>query len=563
MKKYNKTINKKSISESETETETETKTDTETKTKSETKTKNIKKLKKDIKSKDDSETETDTETKTESDTKNKKKLKKDIKSKKETKKKQKMKQKMKQKNEKFDNLLKNKFEYINSHIEKYENITSKNISDLIKKFYDLPYTSYESWNETQEAYDKRIKNENNEIKFAISSMEKIIDMKYNLSEDDNKKILSKFPYEDKYDDLSKILLHLKFKDFDSLSFYAKHRKYNDGFLKYINLEPYGKDKINENLSYLYTITENIGELEEMIKDKKVIITENHLKYAKTSRIKKFISKNISKEINIAKKIEVTNIDYELLKCSSIEEIDDFINENNYKLSPQVIVLACQQNLNFDLITHLVSCKINFDEDKINQLIQSYRDNENISKLLILIHSYGYKFTKSSYIEMLSSKHYASIFGENLGNNLVIDEQFVEYAYNSFVLHDLLGSEREWNNEYGKTNVKSIESFLKNIEIYGEKNKQSAEGILALHCSVIFKFGNDIIKKIKNLKQKYNVKLNNLCLKYLFKNKSNTLKNIIDIFKKDKVVPDLESSNQYILTTATPKFAEIYNSLLIE
>ena len=399
--------------------------------------------------------------------------------------------------------------------------------------------------------------------YAIKTIEKIIDLGINLSNNDYHMIITSYNLNYKKINLSKILKKYIFKDFKTLTNYVKKHGYILYNLDFINLDPYGKDKIDENLSYLITILGDAKKLQNLMAEKKVIITENHLNYARTSTMKKFIFNNISKLINNAIEVNISDLDSELLKCSSVEEIDDFITKNNYNLSPETVILACQQNLNFELITHLILSKIDFNVNHVNELIKSYKDNENISKLLMLIYSYGCKFTQSNFIEMLSSKYYAKIFGENLGNNLIIDEQFVEYVYNCFVSHDLLNATYDYSTGGEKTNKESIELFLKNIEVFGESNKISAQGVLALYCSVIFKFGNNIVKIIKKLKQKYDVKLNNLCLKYLYINRNNVTKDIINLFKKDNVVPDLEASKQYILSLTTYKFAEMYKSLFDE
>jgi hypothetical protein len=546
MKNYDKILKKKHA------TETETKSDDESEKKIK-KAKTKTKLKTKLKSNSDDTTNPEPKSKPKSDSDSDS----DITTKQKPKK---LLFEKNEKNENFSDILDLDFEYINSHIEKCKDLSKKNISDLVRKACGLTYCNRQYWQETENLYKIRVEKEERERRFALSTIEKIINMKYRLSEDDYRAILRNFNFTNVKFDFAKIFSKLKFDSFDLLANFIKCGYIADFYLQYINLEPYGKDKINENLSYIYTIREYTAGLDKLLKEKKIVITENYLKYARTGSFKKYILNNISKVVNDAKKIDVTDMDSELLKCTTIEEFDNFMSENNYKLSPQTIILACQQNLNFDLISHLITCKIIFDENKINELIQSYRDNENIPKLLMLIYSYGSVFSKSNYLEMLSSKYYASIFGENLGNNLIIDEQFVEHAYNSFVSHDLLNIENTWNGQQIKTNIESIGSFLENIEIYGEKDKKSAEGILALYCSVIFKL-SCIVKKIKELKQRYNVNLNNMCLKYLYKNKNNILKDIIALFKKDNVIPDLESSKQYIMTIATPKFLESYSFLI--
>lgn len=43
-------------------------------------------------------------------------------------------------------------------------------------------------------------------------------------------------------------------------------------------------------------------------------------------------------------------------------------------------------------------------------------------------------------------------------------------------------------------------------------------VLALCCGTNFRFGNNFIKKINEIRKKYNIKLTKLSLKYTFKQK---------------------------------------------
>ena len=149
---------------------------------------------------------------------------------------------------------------------------------------------------------------------------------------------------------------------------------------------------------------------------------------------------------------------------------------------------------------LLSYKINFDEDSVNEIIKSYRDNSNIEKMLLFMCQYGYQFKKSNYIEMFGSKWYYSIFHGNIISNFVFDDELLDYAYNSYLLYPDI-----------------FTTFLSNIEHLGNKNKINAEGIIALYCSI----GDE--NKIKKLTKEYNFKLTPKCLKFLYKQKSNVCK----------------------------------------
>jgi hypothetical protein len=324
-----------------------------------------------------------------------------------------------------------------------------------------------------------------------------------------------------------ILKNFSIKDdeIDEYCKFFKENKINHMIFDVTKLNQYDK-KTLENIVCVLCSAGLWNEIELFINKINIQITEKYLKYAKTLAIKKHIYEIMTKEIKEAKKIDKNEMDLELLKCKNIEEIEDFINNHNYEITSRTIILACQNNIDVNILNHLLSYKINFDEDSVNEIIKSYRDNSNIEKMLLFMCQYGYQFKKSNYIEMFGSKWYYSIFHGNIISNFVFDDELLDYAYNSYLLYPDI-----------------FTTFLSNIEHLGNKNKINAEGIIALYCSI----GDE--NKIKKLTKEYNLKLTSKCLKFLYKQKSNVCKKIIDLFKKDKVKPDFDVLKQYIDTFA--------------
>jgi hypothetical protein len=271
----------------------------------------------------------------------------------------------------------------------------------------------------------------------------------------------------------------------------------------------------DNFQFIYTIEEiNFP------------ITEKFLPYAKSTSIKKYIREHIVKNLSKPIKINKNENDDEFLNCYSIDEVDEFIDNTNYEITSNTIILACQYNKNIELLKHLLSYKINFDENSVNEIIKSYRNNENIETLLLLISQYGYIFQKSNYREMLASEYFYNLFRGNIILNFTFDDDILNCAYDAY-------KPFETNENFMK--------FLENIESLGYKDKKNAENIIALYCGI----GDE--QKIKKLCKDYNVKLTPLCLKFLYKNKSNVTKKSIELFKKDNVKPDYDVLKQYIDT----------------
>lgn len=209
----------------------------------------------------------------------------------------------------------------------------------------------------------------------------------------------------------------------------------------------------------------------------------------------------------AKIINTSEKDIELLKCKSIDEIEEYIENNDYDINAQTIILACQHNIDAYIINHLLSYKINFDEKSVNEIIKSYRDNENIEKLLLFVNQYGYQFQKSNYLEMLSSQYYSVLFRGNIIKNLILDNELMERAYDTYKKYPI-----------------NFETFLENIEFLGNQNQITADNIIVLYCGV----GN--AEKVKKLLKDYNTKLNTKCMQYLFK-KTQVSKKLVELFKE--------------------------------
>ena len=103
--------------------------------------------------------------------------------------------------------------------------------------------------------------------------------------------------------------------------------------------------------------------------------------------------------------------------------------------------------------------------------------------------------------------------------------------------------------------------MSNIEHLGQNSKKNAEQILLLYCGLICILDTrDATKKIVLLRKKYNVKLTNLCLTYLLKNKANITKNIVKIFVEDKVVPTEEQIAQYIKVCFSGNYCDLLMQL---
>jgi hypothetical protein len=435
-----------------------------------------------------------------------------------------------------------KYDEIKENIHKYE-LTSKDIKNIIScdnhKFIKYEYPNYiEYKNKKARA-----------TKFIDEILLKIKENGYIFSELDYSFILKKMLYDKELNSTlqKKILENFVFNTIDELIAFFKNKKiaFENNHQNVINLEPYGKDKITENISYLYCSCGAYYSAISYLKNSKIKLTKKHLEYASNNfkyvthnETVKYILKNMDNVESSCEtvNIEKSGIDNEIIKCTSIDNLDEVIHSNNYNITLKTIILGIRNNINIDLVIHMLTYKLEFDEENINQLIVIAKNYAGIERIIIAIKSYGYKFTKQNYIQMLSSPYYYLIFSENIGENFVIDEDIVSTIYNGIICV----TKKHCGN--ARANLKN---FLFNLEKYVNDNN-FAENMLCLYCASIYILGSETcVIRIKEIRKKYNVKLTKLALTYLYKNKYNLTRSVIKIFKEDGIKPDLEQMKQYI------------------
>jgi hypothetical protein len=565
-KKETNTTNKKKSKKTESETESKSKSKSKTESKSETETET------ESKSKTESETEFESETKSKSEPKSKTKTKTESKSESDSESKSgngiesKVKSKNKPekvpkkivKNDKNNDLpklekllMEQKYDEIKNNIDKYD-LTTKDIKNI------LICDTYK--------FIKPIFIGDNRLPIAKKFIEEILlQIKKNgyLFNEKDYVVMLKQNYDDKQINIKIIFENFVFDTIDDMiTFFKKNKiQFTRNIEKLIDFERYGISKIEENISYLYmSCARDWAAIRYYPNNRIIKLTKKHLEYASANfnygaynKITKHILKRMDRtelvcEVKDTQKlaceikdIPKSDIDNVIIKCTSIDDLDNIIHSNNYIITIKTVLLGIQNKMDIDLVMHMLTYKLEFDEENINQLIMSAKEYAGIEKIIMTIKSYGYKFTKQNYIHMLFSPHYYLIFSENIGGNFIIDEDVVSNIYNKIIIMTV-------RYNYGFRNLRMFLSCLEKFIM--DDNKKSAENILCLYCASVYMLGSGwCVSKIKEIRKKYNVKLTNLALTYLYKKKENITKLIIKIFKEDGVKPDAEQLKQYITITA--------------
>jgi hypothetical protein len=318
-----------------------------------------------------------------------------------------------------------------------------------------------------------------------------------------------------------------------------------------------------NLLHIYLMFNNLYAVKELCeRDKKIKIDKECLKYSDLSRykdVRDYVRDNMYL-INIhVNKIAPSDTEENLFKNDTTDKIDNFIIQNNYKITENTIIIACQKNINQNIIKHLITYKIEFTENGVNEIIKSYLDNKNINKIILTIQGY-YNFTQNNYYMMTFSKYYYKIFKKNL-HNIIFDDKITDYfAKSRNNTKDESDSDFEPDSDlsdegYPHSKYDIFQKFVMNIRDFASKSEENKNNILALYCLGCQE--KEILKFVKDFKCKMTTK----SLLFLYKNKSAIKKKIMDLFVKDKVKPDFDVLLQYIDTFSRRKEQQFLFNLL--
>lgn len=305
------------------------------------------------------------------------------------------------------------------------------------------------------------------------------------------------------------------------------------------------------LFHIYLIM-NYGSfrIQSFIYREKYLIDSECLKYLVLNNqedTKFFCLVNIPKIKLTATKINCSKLDEQLIEKKSVDEMDEFISQKNYKITENTIIISCQKNLDLDKIKHLINYKINFTENGINEILKSLLQSPKIVKLISFLNGY-YDFTQENYYVMSQSAYYYKIFNDDL-KNLKFDDKITELFLPKI-------SNCNAKIHYFVENVfKNRVTFLNNISSFASKNEENKNNILALYCA----HGDEkeIIKFVEN----YNCKMTTKSLLFLHKNKDGFRKKIMSLFVKDKVKPDFDVLIEYIKTFSKRKESDFLFDLL--
>lgn len=413
------------------------------------------------------------------------------------------------------------------HMDKFNNCNNDDATYLSKKLFE----------------------HNNSLHILmLQYIEKYVDNDNILSKEDYKYIILA-NYQKNFNpnnvNYKKLFNNFTFDDInDFLEFVSKNNIYYyiDYIFDYLNLNIYGKKTSKEEIkSYLYAMqipsyklsnTKLSGsKFYKYICEKKIQITKKHLNFISDVSNRTYFQKfEVSLE-SLHEEINLNDNDEQFLNCNTIEEVDDYIYKLNYNITTKTVIIACQNNMNIEIIKHLLTFKLKFGENSIGNIIKCYRNNKNFINLLMILSS-EFNLCQSNIEEILLSQYLTSILDEKIIKKIKVTDKFVNNFIDSITI-----------NNFNHTITRNlIEHFEK---ILDEDDNESFKNLLAIYCGLYYKIGKKSIQRINEIKKKYNLKLNGLCLEYACKNILNIKKNILDIFNEDEIKPTFDSLKNFI------------------
>lgn len=228
---------------------------------------------------------------------------------------------------------------------------------------------------------------------------------------------------------------------------------------------------------------------------------------------------------LTNKNELPGEDADFIKCKNVEEIDDFIKINKYKVSGKTFSMACQYYMDISIISNILGYKIKFSEEEVNTILLDHHnnydgvDNTYLYDIWFLILSSGYEFTQKNYIEIAKSKICNELFcDKNLISNIIFDDIMLFTIVNNRTIH----------------NAHDIIDNLMSI------NPENKENITA------FCFGFNNKTSMKKLIKKYNLNVTPKCIKCSLIAENFT--DLVKIFADCNVKPDVDTLKTFIEVT---------------
>ena len=182
----------------------------------------------------------------------------------------------------------------------------------------------------------------------------------------------------------------------------------------------------------------------------------------------------------------------IAKFKSIDDVDNYINNKNLIITANNIAVICTKKAPLNIILHLMSYKIIFDNNSVLSIMKSYDSydssyNNEIISILSAIRYYGYEFTSINFTTMLKMKNFYEIFNKfvfdpKYKNNLIIDDSFInnlnDIHYSSYypVFFDFLDKICDFIiNKNNLPNIKHLKQFCEKLQklYYSENYKTNA------------------------------------------------------------------------------------------
>jgi hypothetical protein len=137
--------------------------------------------------------------------------------------------------------------------------------------------------------------------------------------------------------------------------------------------------------------------------------------------------------------KLNNIDRQFIMRDTIDDVDNFIIKNKYEITSKIIILCYYfKRMSDDLLCYLLSLKVQYSENEINQILAFSRLNDKFSDIVYHLQYYNCNFTKSNYKYIVSSPHLQTVYPIMRFDTVMLDDDMMElYRFKNKICKDII------------------------------------------------------------------------------------------------------------------------------
>jgi hypothetical protein len=317
----------------------------------------------------------------------------------------------------------------------------------------------------------------------------------------------------------------------------------------INIIPLDSVDLKKNGKYLLTFVNSLERCEKLIYEynikvmREIIFTRRKYDFDREcyKKINNFIESKFEGDIEVGKLNENLNdLDLQFINFKNIDEVENFSQKYEYEINTRAFLIACQNDMNTDILIKLLSYKVNLEEKDVNNIIRNLCANPSLHLILSAIVMYGYQMTQSNYYEVAKIRCNDVLNEKKIMANFIFDDKFLDtIAKNNYLKPDIF-----------------IDNLISIIKL-NQNHENNIENLFA-YC-----FTKMSLVGIKKIMKKYKLKITLKCLKYSMIYET-LFYGMDKIFIDNNIKPDIDILRTFIesFSGLTPGKHNKYSNIIL-